>query len=293
MALGSRLVRAPVVLALLAATALMPAACGAGDPVPTDRVPAGVSPVAAPSGAEGGAFSVHGEDLGLRFLHDVGDGTLDNILEAVGSGGAVLDFDGDGHVDLYLVNMTWREGVSSGTRPSISPTNRLFRNRGNGTFEDVTDSAGVGHEGFGVAAAVGDYDGDGRVDLYVVNAGPNVLYRNLGDGTFDDVTEESGSGNAGNGAGAVFLDADGDGRLDLYVTNYLEYDAEYDLYFGPDGFPGPLSYDPQPDLLFRNQGDGTFIDVSAASGVAALRGRGMGVTALDADGDGDTDLFVA
>ena len=247
----------------------------------------------APAPAGDGAFAVLGAETGLAFVHDTGDGRLDNVIEAVGSGGAILDFDGDGRMDVYFVNMAWREGVSRGPRPERRAGNRLFRNLGGLRFEDVTERSGTGGGGFGVAAVAADCDGDGRTDLYVVQAGPNLLYRNLGGGRFEDVTARAGVGDGRNGSGAVFFDADGDGWLDLYVANYLAYDPNYVLHFAPDGFPGPLSYEPEADVLYRNRGDGTFEDVSATSGIAALAGRGMGVTAFDADEDGDTDLFVA
>jgi hypothetical protein len=264
-----------------------PGAPPRGDPGsaagPSSSVPAG----------EGDLFVDATEGAGLAFLHRLGDGRMDCVVEAAGAGGAVLDYDGDGRMDLYLVQSGWVEGVSRGERPADPPRNRLFRNRGDGTFEDVTERAGVACGRCGVAAAAGDYDGDGHVDLYVVNVGPNVLYRNRGDGTFEDATERAGVGDPRCGVGAAFLDADGDGRPDLFVANYVDFDPAYRLYFPPDGFPGPLAYEPEPSVLYRNRGDGTFEDVSERSGIRAGAGRAMGVAAADFDGDGRTDLFVA
>jgi hypothetical protein len=230
---------------------------------------------------------------GIDFVHRVADGRMDSVVEATGTGGVVFDYDGDGRMDVYLVQSAWVEGLSRGDRPAAPVRNRLFRNRGDGTFEDVTEKAGVACGLCGIAAAAADYDGDGHVDLYVVNDGPNVLYRNRGDGTFEDVTAKAGVGDAHCGTGAVFFDADGDGRLDLYVANYVEFDPTYALYFQPDGFPGPLSYRAQAHVLYRNRGDGTFEDVSERAGIRALEGRGMGVAAADLDGDGREDLYVA
>jgi enediyne biosynthesis protein E4 len=262
---------------------------GGAGPVPAGAPP---SAVRARAGAAG-LFEDVTDGSGIDFVHRLGDGRMDNVVEAAGAGGAVLDYDGDGWMDVYLVQSAWVEGLSRGPRPETPARNRLFRNRGDGTFEDATDRAGVACGRCGVAAAAGDYDGDGRVDLYVVNAGPNVLYRNRGDGTFEDVTERAGVGDARCGTGAVFFDADGDGRPDLYVANYVDLDPKYTLYFPPDGFPGPLSYEAQTHVLYRNRGDGTFEDVSAAAGLASLQGRGMGVAAADLDGDGRQDLYVA
>jgi len=140
---------------------------------------------------------------------------------------------------------------------------------------------------------VADIDGDGDRDVYLVDRGPNRLFRNRGDGVFEDVTRLAGVGDSRFGVGATFLDVDLDGDLDLYVTNYLEYDERQTAHFAPDGYPGPLTYNPQSDVLYLNRGDGTFIDASAAAGLSDLRGRGMSLAAADFDEDGDTDVFVA
>ncbi len=230
---------------------------------------------------------------GIDFVHRLADGHMDNVVEAVGAGGAWFDYDGDGRLDLFLAQSGWDAEISTGEAPDDPPTNRLYRNRGDGTFEDVSARAGIDRPGFGVAAAAADYDGDGDVDLYVVNEGANVLWRNRGDGTFDDVTETARVGDAGCGAAATWFDADGDSRLDLYVANYLTLDPDYRLYHSPDGFPGPLSYEAQAHVLYRNAGDGTFEDVSERAGIRVGPGRGMGVCAFDFDGDGRDDVFVA
>ncbi|MFQ5876897.1 MAG: CRTAC1 family protein [Acidobacteriota bacterium] len=229
---------------------------------------------------------------GIDFVHSFGDEEFSNILEAVGGGVAWLDFDRDGWVDLYLVTGKYREGLSRGKRPRGRLRNRLYRNRGDGTFAEVTRRAGVGCVTcFSIATAVADYDNDGWPDIYVANHGPNVLYRNRGDGTFEDVTRRARVGDAGSSVGAAWLDFDRDGLLDLYVGNYVEFDPDYRLYYEPDGFPGPKAYAGQPDALYRNRGDGTFEDVSRRVGLKA-GGRAMSVAAADLDADGYTDIYV-
>ena len=161
-------------------------------------------------------------------------------------------------MDLFLVNSGPLEGVTHHRPGTVREPNRLFRNRGNGTFEDLTVRSGLAGSGYGVTATAGDFDNDGFPDLYVVNVGTNRLYRNQGDGTFVDVTTRAGVGHAGTGIAAVWADFDNDGRLDLFVANYLTFDPNYRLYFQPDGFPNALAYKPETNVLYRNRGDGTF-----------------------------------
>jgi hypothetical protein len=213
-------------------------------------------------------------------------------METVSAGVATFDYDGDGLIDVYLLNGAPLRGTKSDTLP----TNALYRNLGGFRFSDVTRDAGVGDAGYGLGVAVADYDNDGDPDLYLNNSGPNVLYRNNGDGTFTDVTEQAGVGNGDQvGAGACFLDADRDGHLDLYVANYVDFSYQTHVVKRRDGYPvyaGPLEHGPVPDTLFRSNGDGTFTDVSVESGVAAFSGTGMGMVCADYDSDGDTDVFV-
>ena len=235
------------------------------------------------------------QQAGIRFIHSFGDEKLSNIVESAGAGCALIDYDRDGDLDIYLVNGSYEKSVNhpQGRQFSGKLKNALYRNDGHNRFTDVTGSAGVGDTGYGMAVVAGDYDNDGDPDLYVTNFGPNVFFRNNGDGTFTDVTRKSGVGCDLWSLGATFLDMDNDGWLDLYVGNYLAYDPEYRYFYAGDGFPGPLAYSGQPDILFRNNGDGTFTDITRKSGVYNPDGRAMGVSSCDFNEDGYTDIFVA
>ncbi len=221
------------------------------------------------------------------------------LPEDNGSGLAWGDFDGDGRFDLYLIR---HPGIVRD--PGEAPRgNRLFHNNGDGTFTDVTEHAGVADPGgFGMGATWVDFDADGRPDLYVTNRGPNRLYRNNGDGTFVDVAACAGVADPGWGAGVAWGDFDRDGQVDLYVCNYVNYDSDGqepavtaansgESYEAPYTL-NPNSYDPQPNRLFRNRGDGTFEDVTARCGVADADGRSLAATFVDLDGDAWLDLFV-
>lgn len=230
---------------------------------------------------------------GIEFVHSFGDGKFSNLVEAVGSGAAWLDYDRDGHLDLYIATGKYHPVISKGERAKAYPSNRLYRNRGDGSFEDATARAGVGCTGcYSMGVAVGDYDNDGFPDIYVCNYGPNTLFRNRGDGSFEDVTMSAGVGDPSCSVAATWLDYDRDGYIDLYVGNYIRFDPKYNLYYAPDGFPGPLAYAPEADRLYRNQGDGTFKDVTAQVGIARV-GRAMGVSAADFDDDGFEDIYVS
>ncbi|MHB9008472.1 MAG: CRTAC1 family protein [Limisphaerales bacterium] len=246
------------------------------------------------------AFTDITEAAGIQFKHHLGDPDLSNIVEATGPGCAVFDYDNDGFMDVYFVNGRWHPDISDNRGRSLRGKlqNALYRNNGDGTFTDVTAKAGVGgtEDGYGMAASVADFDNDGHLDLYVCNYGRSILYRNHGNGTFSDVTEKAGLASPGWALAAPWFDYNGDGRLDVFVVHYLEYDKgafqRTGAYYKADNFPGPLSYPGLPDRLYRNNGDGTFTDVTREVGLWEPTGRGMGAAASDLDGDGDIDLYV-
>ena len=236
---------------------------------------------------------------GIDFTHVSGDEHQRFIIETMGGGAAFLDYDADGYLDLYLVN-----GVRGGKSPPES-SSRLYRNEPGSPdgrrFADVTAEAGAGGRGWGMGCAVADYDNDGDVDLYVTYWGANRLYRNRGDGGFEERAAAAGVADGSWGASAAFGDLDADGFLDLYVANYLEFDLEDPPnegrpctgYKGLEGFCGPMGIPGQPDLLYRNLGDGRFEDVSAAAGIDRHRLPALGVAFADYDDDGDQDVYVA
>jgi len=232
------------------------------------------------------------ERAGFDFQHQDGSAGKDYLVELMCAGLALFDYDGDGWIDVYFLNGAPLKDSSLEGRP----TNALYRNNADGTFSDVTASAGVGDEGYGLGVAAADYDNDGFPDLYINNFGPNVLYRNNGDGTFTDVTSVTGVADGAKfGAGAAFLDADGDGNLDLYSANYVAFSYERHARLAPLAFPYPpvpADYKPVPDTLYRNNGDGTFVDASDASGIGKVAGPSMGMVCGDFDLDQDTDIYV-
>jgi len=234
------------------------------------------------------------EKAGVKYVNQFCDSKIANIIESNGAGGTWLDYDGDGLMDFYVVNSGPLEGVTHHAPGTTRRPNALYRNRGDGTFEDVTKKAGVEGAGYCTAAIAADYDNDGHVDLFVVGVGRCILYHNRGDGTFEDVTDKAGVANVGGTAiGAAFLDIDNDGQLDLFVANYLTFDPSYQLYFSADAYPGPLAYKAQLNKLYRNRGNGTFEDVSGPSGVQIPGHRAMSVAVLDYNRDGAPDLYLS
>lgn len=230
---------------------------------------------------------------GINFVHSDGGTGKRYIVESVVAGLATLDFDGDGFVDIYFVNGNCLDS----TVIEAAPRNALYRNKGDLTFADVTLQAGVGKLGYGMGAVAADFNQDGFPDLYVSNFGQNILYQNNGDGTFSEITQSAKLTLPDRvGAGCVFLDIEGDGDLDLYVGSYVRFSLEdhQARFIGKHQFhPGPTDYQPSPDALFRNDGNGTFTDVSEVSGIAALPSYSMGIVAFDVDDDADTDIVLA
>lgn len=245
-------------------------------------------------------FTDTADAAGIRFRHNFGADKLEHVLMTTGSGVALVDYDNDGWLDAFFVNGTFLD--AEGRPRADKPTSHaLFHNRRDGTFENVTKAAGLDAPSYGQGVAAADYDGDGFVDLFVTNYGPNRLYRNRGNGTFEDVTERSGTGGGpGWHAGAVFFDYDSDGDLDLYVSSYVQFKPSMDGVHsstlsqrtGFRFFPGPRDYQAADDALYRNNGDGTFTDATQAAGLVK-GGKGLTVVASDFDNDGDQDIFVA
>ena len=236
---------------------------------------------------------------GLRFDHFAGLSVEKHLPEIMGGGAAWLDYDVDGHWDLYLVDSGALPGVAPVRTPAPGAgANAMFRARPGGFF-DRADGARVAHSGFGMGVTVGDYDGDGFVDLFVANFGPNVLYRNNGDGTFGDVTATMGLGDARWGSSAAWGDLDLDGFPELYVANYLHYEVATahvcgDLPRGKRSYCRPELYDGVADVLYRNIGGRAFEDITVTAGVAnAADGKGLGVIIADTDGDRLPDIYVA
>jgi hypothetical protein len=243
------------------------------------------------------------KEAGLTsWQHKMGSAEKGTIVETIGSGVALLDYDNDGWLDIYLVNGSTQEALNG---KAVPPHAALFHNNHDGTFTDVTAKAGVGNDRWGFGVAVGDYDNDGWPDLYVTNCGKNRLYHNNHDGTFTDVAEKAGVALGNWSTGATWGDYDGDGRLDLFVPGYVHYDFKHETsgdaipltfcqYRGVKTLCGPRGLPGEGDHLFHNNGDGTFTDVSVEAGVSDKAGYyGLSSVFIDVNNDGRPDLLVA
>lgn len=256
------------------------------------------------NGVEAGTSTIRFEDVtsrsGVQFVTNNSATSNKNQPETMISGIGLIDYDNDGYLDIYLIN-----GASIPSLKKDSPKyyNRLFHNNHDGTFTDVTEKAGVAGDGYDMGVAVGDFDNDGWQDLYVASVTKNHLYHNNGDGTFTDVTDKAGVGSPTYkgekmwSAAAGWVDYNNDGKLDLFVANYCKWEVNKDPVCLSGGrlraYCHPKFYEPLPSSLYRNNGDGTFTDVSDETGISKKLGKGMGIGFNDYDGDGFVDIFVA
>ncbi|MFN3322793.1 MAG: CRTAC1 family protein [Bryobacteraceae bacterium] len=247
------------------------------------------------AGAESSGSPIRFRHQAIPFTLNNGETPQKHLPGTMAGGVAIFDFDNDGHLDIYFTN-----GGDLATLKKSGPRfyNRLFRGDGKGGFEDVTERAGVAGTGYDIGVTVGDYDNDGHRDLFVAGVHRNTLYRNNGDGTFRDVTAEANlMAEAGAWAvGAAWFDYDRDGHLDLFVVNYVRWQYDKDRTCVVNGKPDychPRFYEAAPNALYRNNGDGTFTDVSEEAGIRAHLGKGMGIGVADFDGDGWPDVFIA
>ena len=234
------------------------------------------------------------QEAGIHWKHVDGRSGQKYFMETLGSGAAFFDYDADGDPDLYFVNGAPLPGYVS----QEIPTNCLYRNNGDGTFTDVTEKAGVGDTGYGHGCAVGDYNNDGKLDLYVTNYATNRLYRNNGNSTFTEVAESAGVTEPRWSTSCAFADYDRDGNLDLYVVNYIVFDIDENPWCGLRekgirAYCEPDNFTAQSDTLYRNNGDGTFTDVTKTAGIYNTTGKGLGVVWADYNNDGAADIYVA
>ena len=239
---------------------------------------------------------------GISFQHVDGRTGEKYLIETLGSGALFFDFDADGALDLYIVNATHiPPPVDAKHSHGSLPANRLYQNNGDGTFIDITQQAGVGDTGYGVGCAAADIDNDGYPEIYITNYGHNRLYHNNGDGTFTDITQKAGVGDERWGTSCAFLDYDVDGDVDLYIVNYMKFSVAENqrwetrgirTYCSPTDQIAGSHFVSEPDILYRNNGDGTFTDVTEAAGISH-RALGLAVAVGDYDNDGYPDFHVA
>jgi enediyne biosynthesis protein E4 len=239
------------------------------------------------------------KQAGIHFHYTFGDTTYENILESSGSGITILDYDGDGDMDCYMLNGTYLEGISDPHGVVYKDTpNQLYRNNGNGTFTEVAEQAGIDDQHWSMAAGALDYDNDGDGDIYLLNYGPNVFYLNNGDGTFSDITDSLGlrgpeklNGYTKWSVGVAFWDYNLDSKVDLFVGNFLAFDPAYVSPTAPEMMPHPSEYHGQASMLYTQKKDGTFSEITKEAGFYYPDSKCMGLTLFDYDDDGDLDLF--
>jgi hypothetical protein len=242
-------------------------------------------------------FEDASDKAGINFTHSFGSRQMGSLLEDTGAGCVWFDYNNSGLESLYVMNGRPLDDSMHPfplkVKPNPLPHNHLYRNNGDGTFTDVTESAGLDPDIYGMAVTAADYDNDGFVDLLVTGYGNTILYHNDGNGHFTDVTAKSGIKVEGWAISSTWLDYDKDGCVDLFVGRYVKFDPTYRAFYAPTNYPGPLDYEGETNRLFHNNCDGTFTDVTDKSGIAAYVGRTMGVTAADFDNDGWDDIYVS
>jgi hypothetical protein len=242
-------------------------------------------------------FEDASDKAGINFTHSYGSRVMASLLEDTGAGCVWLDYNNSGLESLYVVNGRPLDDSMHPfplkVKPATLPHNHLYRNNGNGTFTDVTESSGLDPDLYGIAVTAADYDNDGFIDLLVTGYGKTILYHNDGNGHFTDVTAKAGIKVDGWAISSTWLDYDKDGCTDLFVGRYVKFDPKYHAYYAPDGYPGPLDYAGDTNKLYHNNCNGTFTDVTDKSGIGAYVGRTMGVTAADFDNDGWDDIYVS
>lgn len=240
--------------------------------------------------SHGSLFTEITEQVGLKFVHDPAVEGEYSFPEIQGSGGGFLDYDNDGDLDILMLNGSYRN-----KNVPNPPKNKLFRQENDGTFTDVTESSGIKNTDPSFGLGAGDIDNDGFVDLYISSFGQDRLYRNTGRGNFEDITQKAGIKDSTWGTSVVFLDYDRDGFLDIYVTTYVVFDPNVVCTdkAGRRDYCGPNAYSGEPDVLYHNNGDGTFTDVSIKSGIGTVASKGLGVISVDFNNDAWSDIYVA